>query len=255
MHGTSNKSNFRSYDSAEQDHLWLFLTQEAHNARILEKAMTVKEIMDTWTLQTGFPLVTITRDAEKGSLILTQKRFSYEALPPSNESDPLWWIPLTYTTAEKLNFNDTRPMFWMRKNQTIEIEDVDLFKSNWFLFNVQQTGYYRVQYDQQNWQAIITHLRDPARFKQIAAANRAQLIDDSLNLARAGLLSYETALDITLYLEHEDDYVPWKAAVTALNFIDSMFIKEGEYHLWQVWTGFDLLIKFISMHLVLCSNI
>lgn len=44
-----------------------------------------------------------------------------------------------------------------------------------------------------------------------------------------GRLNYTIALDITKYLAHEEDYVPWKAALNALNFLDAMLIKGGEY--------------------------
>lgn len=49
-----------------------------------------------------------------------------------------------------------------------------------------------------------------------------------------GRLNYTIALDITKYLAHEKDYVPWKAAMNALNFLDAMFIKGGEYHKLKV---------------------
>lgn len=42
-------------------------------------------------------------------------------------------------------------------------------------------------------------------------------------------MNYTIALDITKYLAHEKDYVPWRAALNALNFLDAMLIKGGEY--------------------------
>lgn len=219
-----------SYESAEQDDLWNLLTIEARRYGIFDKAASVKEIMDTWTLQTGFPVITITRNINSNKLIVQQDRFAYKKLNP-NETENLWWIPLTYTTNKELDFVNTRPTAWLKRNKTVEIEDPKLVSVEWYIFNIQQTGYYRVQYDETNWKSIISHLRDPKRFQQIAPSNRAQLIDDALNLARAGLLSYQTAFDLTLYLEHETEYVPWKSAITAFNVIDSMFIKDGDYHL------------------------
>ena len=49
--------------------------------------------------------------------------------------------------------------------------------------------------------------------------NRAQLIDDALNLAKAGYLGYETALGMTEYLDAEDEFVPWSSAKTAFSYI------------------------------------
>lgn len=68
----------------------------------------------------------------------------------------------------------------------------------------------------------------------IPIINRAQLLDDALNLARAGRLDYTTALDITSYLQRETDYLPWKAALSALNYLDNMLIKTQGYDVFRV---------------------
>lgn len=49
--------------------------------------------------------------------------------------------------------------------------------------------------------------------------NRAQLIDDSFNLARAGMLDYATALNLSKYLENEDDEIPWYTAMDCLSYV------------------------------------
>lgn len=53
FNGVSNYLNKYRYKNAEQDNLWEALTEEAHKNEILEDHITVKQIMDTWTLQTG----------------------------------------------------------------------------------------------------------------------------------------------------------------------------------------------------------
>lgn len=56
------------------------------------------------------------------------------------------------------------------------------------------------------------------------------MIDDAMNLALTGRLDYGTALDVTSYLSHERNYVPWKAGFSTLGYIDSMLSK-GSYYL------------------------
>ena len=63
---------------------------------------------------------------------------------------------------------------------------------------------------------------------QIHVINRAQLIDDALNLAKAGYLDYATALGMTEYLDAEDEFVPWSAAKTALSYIQLMMLNYKE---------------------------
>jgi aminopeptidase N len=77
---------------------------------------------------------------------------------------------------------------------------------------------------------LIKILNDPSRFQEIHPINRAQIVDDAMNLALAGRLDYKTALDITNYLSHERRYVPWKAGLVALGYIDTMLSK-GAYYL------------------------
>lgn len=55
------------------------------------------------------------------------------------------------------------------------------------------------------------------------------MIDDAMNLALTGRLDYRTALDVTSYLAHERSYVPWKAGLSALGYIDSMLSKGAHY--------------------------
>jgi len=62
----------RKYQSSTQNDLWEALTSQAHSDNALDSTMSVKEIMDTWTLQTGFPVVTVTRDYTTATVHLKQ---------------------------------------------------------------------------------------------------------------------------------------------------------------------------------------
>ena len=90
-----------------------------------------------------------------------------------------------------------------------------------------------MNYDRANWQLIIEQLSRES-YRDIATINRAQLVDDALNLARAGRLDYATALDVTSYLAHETEYLPWKAALTAMSFLDTMLVKFHGYDKFRV---------------------
>ena len=46
---------YSKFAAAEQDDLWQYLTEQAHKDKTLPEDLTVKIIMDTWTLQMGFP--------------------------------------------------------------------------------------------------------------------------------------------------------------------------------------------------------
>ncbi|XP_043469608.1 aminopeptidase N [Leptopilina heterotoma] len=236
--GIYNYLNERAYKSAEQNDLWAALTKQAHKDKVLQPDVTVKEIMDTWTLQTGFPVVTVTRDYKSGGAYIIQERFLLQnsTLPILMDPMPRWWIPITFTSESKLNFNNTQPSHWMRAEKSLTIPDLDARSTEWVLFNVQETGYYRVNYDKENWQKLTKQLIE-GNFKDISTINRAQLIDDSLNLARSGKLNYSTALDLTNYLVRETEYLPWKSALTAMSYLNSMLIKYQGYDKFRVYAS------------------
>ena len=92
--------------------------------------------------------------------------------------------------------------------------------------------YYRVLYDVTNYalirdQLIIDH-------NKISANNRGQMLDDTFNLALANLVPYTQAMDLTLYLKNEREYVPWYAVLSELNYIDTMLYNLPEFTNWKV---------------------
>ncbi|XP_034944912.1 aminopeptidase Ey isoform X2 [Chelonus insularis] len=232
--GLTNYLTAKAYKSAEQNDLWDALTNQAHKDKVLPDDITIKQIMDTWTLQTGFPVVTVIRNYKNGGASVTQERFMLQnSMNDATSSDSLWWIPITYTTESAKNFNDTKPSYWM-KEKSLTVKDFGTNANQWVIFNVLETGFYRVNYDPTNWQLIIKQLNSNS-FKDISRINRGQLIDDALNLARAGRLNYTTALDVTTYLAHETDYIPWKSALTAMNYLDNMLNKYQGYDRFRVY--------------------
>lgn len=190
--GVHNYLKRHEYGNAEQDNLWESLTEEAHRQGSLPDTLTVKEIMDKWTLQTGYPTVTVLRDYEKKTAAITQRRtFANTLRIRTPDEEKCWWVPLSYTTAKELNFNDTSAKEWLECKESMTSGTCDKITKTlagqpgadeWVLYNIDISGLYKVQYDPQNWELLSKQLRGP-NFKNIAAVNRAQLIDDSLELA------------------------------------------------------------------------
>lgn len=74
-----------------------------------------------------------------------------------------------------------------------------------------------MNYTEDNWASLTKQLEtSPA---DIDVSNRAQLIDDSFNLARAGQLNYTVPLGLTRYLDKEDDVIPWFSVMDNLNYV------------------------------------
>ena len=210
--------------------LWEFLTAAALEDNTLA-GVSVKEIMDTWTLQMNYPVVRLERNEESPCTgRLTQQRF---LLTPESEEpeepEYTWWVPLSFTTPSQ-GFDQTSPSAWLSPATANGSTLVDLCSSanltreEPVILNVQQTGFYRVNYDQPGWELLQQTLL--SHHSSLHKVNRAQLLDDALSLARASLLPYPTALQLTDYLGAELDYVPWAAAISSLRYLENMFSSQ-----------------------------
>ncbi|XP_064119504.1 aminopeptidase N-like [Macrobrachium nipponense] len=223
------------FKAASQDDLWQYLDEAAQGTL----PASVKDIMDTWTLQMGFPVLTVTRSGT--AFTVSQSRFLlFESGLSQDEHNYSWWIPISYTSLQNPDVTQTGPKQWLAANETEIVITVDgLLAGDGILINVQATGYYRVNYDESSWAGIITNLKGTAGIPtKIPATNRAQLIDDAMALAHAGKLKYETALDLTKYLYEfnaEDQYVPWSIARSNFAFLEMIMRRSDEYELLQTY--------------------
>ena len=76
--------------------------------------------MDTWTLQKGFPIVSLTRDYNSGEAEVSQERVqTSKGLRARSSVDAFtWWVPLTWTPAGG-DFSDTYPKTWLKQGESI----------------------------------------------------------------------------------------------------------------------------------------
>jgi aminopeptidase N len=108
-----------------------------------------------------------------------------------------------------------------------------LYSQSHSCYSVCISAFYRVLYDEENYKLLTDYLKSNEH-TNIHTLNKAQLLDDSLNLARAGVLNYPTALDLTTYLDHETDYIPWESYFRALTFLKSRLIGTEVYDYFKV---------------------
>ncbi|XP_008409971.1 alanyl (membrane) aminopeptidase-like b isoform X1 [Poecilia reticulata] len=203
--------------NADQEELWVFI----QNARNRESEPTVQKFMENWTTQIGFPVVTI--NTVSGSI--NQKHFLYNSSAVSNL---LWNIPITYTT----NISESND-FWLAERERDGMDELISKKGEWILVNINTTGYYRVNYNPENWDRLLWQLEtNPSR---IPLMNRAQLVDDAFNLARAKQVDVTLALKSTRFLHRETAYLPWESAIRNLEYFILMFDRSEVYGPMQLY--------------------
>jgi len=221
--GITNYLHGNAYGNANQDNLWQFLTEAALEDGAFLEGNSIKDIMDTWTLQTGYPLVTASR--RDNSVTVSQARF---LLSPEAEADEdfFWWVPVSHCSPGG-DWENTAPKFWLPNSSLPLTFQLDIEADTPLVINVKQTGFYRVNYDQANWALIADQLLND--HQGIHLMNRAQLLDDAFNVAKAGFLDYRVALDQTLYLGEETEYIPWSAAISGFGYLSKMLRRTAGF--------------------------
>lgn len=177
----------------------------------------------SWETQKGYPLINVRYDSALLSFVLTQGRF-HERKENGIGDESSWYIPLNFYTSVYGNFDDTTSSHYFQNGAPSTIIPISGFTlDQWVVFNRQQRGYYRVNYDDNIWRALSTTLSSD-NYVKIHVMNRAQLIDDSFALVRAGYLEdYQTAYDIVKYLVNENDFFPWYTANRYLSPLINVF--------------------------------
>uniref|UniRef100_A0A9L0JUA4 Aminopeptidase n=1 Tax=Equus asinus TaxID=9793 RepID=A0A9L0JUA4_EQUAS len=194
-----------SYQSTTYLDLWEHLQKAVDNQTAIRLPATVRTIMDRWILQMGFPLITV--DTKTGDI--SQQHFLLD--PDSNV---------------------TRPSEFNRSSSDSPADQSELFRTTgdeWVLLNLNVTGYYQVNYDEDNWRKIQTQLQTDLSVGAIPVINRAQVIYDAFNLASAQKVPVTLALNNTLFLSGETEYIPWQAALSSLSYFQLMFDRTEVY--------------------------
>ncbi|XP_060091635.1 leucyl-cystinyl aminopeptidase-like [Heteronotia binoei] len=204
-----------SYNSTRSDDLWDSMTKVTHGG------VDVKKLMETWTHQKGFPLVTVTTKGNQ--IFLTQERLTQnvELKNQTMHSSSLWDIPLSYIISNSSSFFSSFAHLLVNKSDIITLPD----KVIWVKFNVESNGYYIVQYDDDGWKALIQLLKeDPTA---LTSTDRANLIHNIFNLASLGLVSLDRAFDLIGYLVKENSTAPITEALYQVNHIYNLVEKRG----------------------------
>lgn len=210
------------YSNAVHDDLWNVMTEFGHNFDTLPKDLTVKTIMDSWTLKAGYPILSV--QLMNTSLHITQQHYTLPIINTSNTQT--WHIPITYVVQSDASQTNTVRRDWLPNSTEIELTNA-VQANEWFYFNLERTGYYRVNYDYKSWLALIRN------YENLPNTTIAQLADDSLSLARAEVITYDIPLTFLLKLR-ADDILPWSAAVSGIEYLTNMLNREPAYEQFRV---------------------
>ncbi|XP_061495710.1 thyrotropin-releasing hormone-degrading ectoenzyme isoform X2 [Rhineura floridana] len=234
------------YGNAARKDLWNTLSEALKK---VGKFVNIQEVMDQWTLQMGYPVITIMGNETAENIVgISQEHFIYDLHVKTKDrglgnNSYLWQIPLTIAVGNMSHIS-SEAIIWV-SNKSEHHRIFSLNEGSWLLGNINQTGYFRVNYDIRNWRLLIDQLM--RNYKIISVSNRAGLIDDAFNLARAGYLPQNIPLEIIRYLSKEKEFLPWHAASRALYPLDKLLDRTESYNIFNEY----ILRQVASMYLKL----
>ena len=138
-------------------------------------------------------------------------------------------VPLSYYNSSN------QPQIEFIANHSNEISVS--FNDNLPKFNVENTGFYIINYDSEDWKILSKALYENASL--LTPSDRANLIADSFYLSKADLLNYTISFNLTLYLSKEKHFVPWSIADQVLGFVKNILTTEYK-------DDFRSYIKFLT---------
>jgi len=188
-------------------------------------AFNFTEAFTSWELQKGYPVIHVSYDLSQRQFEVTQKRYFVDPTM-RDEANSKWTIPLNFATSRNANFTDTSITTYFDKSEDLKIIPQEE-QPGWFVFNKQQIGFFRVNYDLDNWNNLIAILNSD-NYQNIHVLNRAQIIDDVMSFAQSGLIDVDLAVGVLSYLRRETDYIPWAAASYRLSQYSDLYGGRNE---------------------------
>ncbi|KAJ8733110.1 hypothetical protein PYW08_001408 [Mythimna loreyi] len=215
------------YSNAEENDLWAAMAKATLSEPSLSD-LNVVAFMNSWTKQAGYPVVKVNRNYETGQVELEQRLFTSATDPYQKMLDQLWHIPISYSIVDSpVDSWTTKPKSWLKARTATVSMPINATQA--LYVNVDAIGYYRVNYDQKNWQLLSEALKAGSIKSPIT---KSQLIDDAFNLAKVSQLNYSYALGLTTcVINGEDSKMVWDLLLNNMAFLKhNMRATSGYVH-------------------------
>ncbi|XP_028251383.1 glutamyl aminopeptidase isoform X2 [Parambassis ranga] len=189
--------------------------------------LPVAQVMDTWTKQMGYPVLDLS--VSETNAFLTQKRFLLD--PKADPSHPpsslgyKWTIPVKWHSVK--SDQNMLAMFDKTSPEHV-ITNYSLPEDGLLKVNNDHIGFYRVNHDDNMWNVISQQLQ--TNHSEFDAADRTSYIDDVFAFARADIIDYGNAFNLTKYLTIESDYIVWDRVASSIAYVRDMLSNNAELY-------------------------
>ncbi|KAM6541858.1 hypothetical protein CsatB_006305 [Cannabis sativa] len=193
-----------AFSNAKTEDLWAAIEEESGEP--------VNMLMSSWTKQTGYPVISIKVKDQK--LEIQQSRFLYVG----SHGVGKWIVPITLCCGSY----DNQINFLLESNSgALDMNEFGLAEAataegkgssslGWIKLNVNQTGFFRVKYDED----LAERLRYAIENKYLTATDRFGILDDAFALCMASQQSLSSLLTLMSSYSDEFDYTVLSNLIT-----------------------------------------
>ncbi|XP_034715058.1 glutamyl aminopeptidase [Etheostoma cragini] len=199
------------FNNAKTANFWASLAEVS--------GLPVADVMDTWTKQMGYPVLDLSVSDTNAKL--SQKRFLLD--PKADASQPpsplgyKWTIPVEWHSVKS---NKNMLMIFDKSKAELVVSNYSAPVDGLLKVNNDHIGFYRVNHDERMWNDISQQLQN--NHMEFDAADRTSYIDDVFALARADVIDYGNAFNLTKYLKNETEYIVWERVASSIAYVRDM---------------------------------
>ncbi|KAJ4757351.1 aminopeptidase M1 [Rhynchospora pubera] len=179
-----------AYANAKTEDLWAVLEEESGEP--------VKDLMSSWTKQQGYPVIFVKMNSNK--LHVCQEQF----LSDGSSASGTWIVPLTLCCS---SYENSKKLILTSKSDELDIDDLIINKKGkqetfWLKLNTNQTGFYRVKYDDE----LAAGLKYAIQADKLSLMDKIGIIDDASALCVACKVTLSSLLSLLDAYSMESDY-------------------------------------------------
>ncbi|KAJ9300543.1 hypothetical protein DTO271G3_1707 [Paecilomyces variotii] len=196
-----------AYGNTQTGDLWAALAKAS--------GKPVESVMDIWTKNVGFPVVTVSENPAKSTIHVKQNRFLRTGDVRPEEDKTIYPVFLGLRTKDGVDESITLS----EREGEFKVPDLDFFK-----LNADHTSIYRTSYTPER----LEKLGKAAKDGRLTVEDRAGMIADSGALAASGYQKTSGLLSLLKGLDTESEYVVWNEMLTRIGTLRAAWLFEDQ---------------------------
>ncbi|KAL1998632.1 hypothetical protein VTN02DRAFT_5868 [Thermoascus thermophilus] len=205
IQGVRNYIRKHAYGNTQTGDLWAALADAS--------GKPVEQVMDIWTKNVGFPVVTVSENPSAGTIKVKQNRFLRTGDVRPEEDRTIYPVFLGLRTRHGVDESLTLD----KREGEFKVPDLDFFK-----LNADHSGLYRTNYSPER----LEKLGQAAKGGLLTVEDRAGMIADSGALASSGYQKTSGLLSLLKGFDSESEFVVWNEILSRVGTLRAAWLFE-----------------------------